>query len=196
MRGNNERNHTDCRKENERFYTAGLQTGVRAGWHSGDNRIVRYRPAFVCGHEGQSEGIYRDDRGSNDHRSSEYFDGGIAMKQEKGSIADIMSAGICMLAMTVLMLAYMDNVWLIHRKAEVSQIARQYILKMETVGYLTEEDRIMLGRELDKAGVTELELAGTTMSPVTYGDIITLEIRGKLEGEYDFEEKRISTAKN
>lgn len=118
------------------------------------------------------------------------------MKQEKGSIGDVLSAGICMLAMTALMLSYMDNVWLIHRKTEVSQIARQYILRMETVGYLTEEDRIRLSRELDGAGVTQFELSGTTMSPVTYGDIITLEIRGRLEGEYDFEEKRISTAKN
>ncbi len=118
------------------------------------------------------------------------------MKREKGSIGDIFSAGICMIAMTVLMLAYMDNVWLIHQKTQVGQIARQYILKMETVGYLTDEDRIRLGRELDGVGVTQLELSGTTMAPVTYGDIITLEIRGKLEGEYDFEEKRVSTAKN
>ncbi|MDE6924875.1 MAG: hypothetical protein K2P59_06375 [Acetatifactor sp.] len=118
------------------------------------------------------------------------------MRQERGSIGDIMAAGICMLAMTVLMLSYLANVRLIHQKTEVSQIARQYILKMETVGYLTEEDRIRLGRELEVVGVTELELTGTTMTPVTYGDIITLEIRGRLEGEYDFEEKRISTAKN
>lgn len=118
------------------------------------------------------------------------------MRQEKGSIGDIMAAGICMLAMTALMLSYMDNVRLIHQKTEVSQIARQYILKMETVGCLEEADRIRLSRELDSVGVTELELAGTTMSPVTYGDIITLEIRGKLGGEYDFEEKRVSTAKH
>lgn len=118
------------------------------------------------------------------------------MRQEKGSIGDIMAAGICMLAMTVLMLSYMDQVWLIHQKTEVSQIARQYILKMETVGYLEEADRIRLSRELDSAGVTELELAGTTMTPVTYGDVIVLEIRGKLGGEYDFEEKRVSTAKH
>lgn len=44
--------------------------------------------------------------------------------------------------------------------------------------------------------MTELELGGTTMSPVTYGDIITLEIRGKLGGEHGFEEKRVSTAKH
>lgn len=118
------------------------------------------------------------------------------MRQEKGSIGDIMAAGICMLAMTVLMLSYLDQVWLIHQKTEVSQIARQYILKMETVGYLEEADRIRLSRELDSAGVTELELAGTTMTPVTYGDVIVLEIRGKLGGEYDFEEKRVSTAKH
>lgn len=118
------------------------------------------------------------------------------MKQEKGSIGDIMAAGICMLAMTVLMLSYMDNVWLIHQKTEVSQIARQYILKMETVGYLEEADRIRLNQELEAAGVTELEFGGTTMSPVAYGDIITLEIRGRLGGEYGFEEKRVSTAKH
>lgn len=118
------------------------------------------------------------------------------MKQEKGSIGDILSAGICMLAMTALMFAYIGDVRLIHQKSEVSQIARQYILKMETVGYLTEADRIRLRRELDEAGVTELELAGTTIAPVAYGDIITLEIRGRLEGEHDFEEKRISTAKH
>ncbi len=118
------------------------------------------------------------------------------MRQEKGSIGDVMSAGICMLALTALMLSYMDNVRLIHQKTEVSQIARQYILKMETVGYLTEEDRIGLRMELDGAGVSELELTGTTMSPVTYGDIITLEIRGRLGGVHDFEEKRISTAKH
>jgi len=118
------------------------------------------------------------------------------MKRERGSIGDFMSAGICMLAMTLLMLAYMDNVWLIHRKSQVSQIARQYILRMETVGYLTEEDRVALNRELDEAGVTDVALNGTTMVPVTYGDIITLEIQGRLEGEYDFEEKRISTAKH
>lgn len=107
-----------------------------------------------------------------------------------------MTAGICMLAMTVMMLSYMDNVWLIHQKAAVRQIARQYILRMETVGYLTEADRIRMGQELSGVGVTQLELEGTTLSPVQYGDIITLEIRGVLEGEYDFEEKRISTAKH
>ena len=50
------------------------------------------------------------------------------MKREKGSIGDIFSAGICMIAMTVLMLAYMDNVWLIHQKTQIGQVARQYIL--------------------------------------------------------------------
>lgn len=118
------------------------------------------------------------------------------MKREKGSIADMMAAGLCMLAMTVVMLAYMDNVSMVFQKAEVSQIARKYILRMETVGRLTEEDRLALSWELESAGITELELDGTTTDRVGYGETIVLMIRGKLGGEYEIEEKKISTAKH
>ena len=195
-RKENAGNSTKNGKRNSENCEVGMPSGAGNRRDSGDGGAVRHRLTALCSDERQLKGIYRDDSGSNDHRGAEYFDGSEAMKQEKGSIGDILSAGICMLAMTVLMFAYMDDVRLIHRKSEVSQIARQYILKMETVGYLTEEDRIRLGRELDAAGVTELELAGTTMDPVAYGDIITLEIKGRLEGEHDFVEKRISTAKH
>ena len=81
-------------------------------------------------------------------------------------------------------------------KTEISQLARKYILRMETVGYLTTEDNTSLCQELSAAGVTEINLSGTTQSEVSYGVPITLQISGKLKGEYLFEEKRTSTAKN
>lgn len=118
------------------------------------------------------------------------------MRREKGSIADMMAAGLCMLAMTAVMLAYMNNASMVFRKAEVNQLARKYILRMETVGRLTEEDRLALSLELENAGVTEPNLEGSTTDKVGYGEPVVLMIRGKLEGEYDFEEKRISTAKH
>lgn len=118
------------------------------------------------------------------------------MRKQRGNVADIMAAGICILAMTVVMLAYMDSVSLIHQKEEVSQLARKYILRMETVGYLTAQDRTALYQELDSAGVTEVNLGETTLHQVPYGNPITLRISGKLKGEYAFEEKRVSTAKN
>lgn len=111
-------------------------------------------------------------------------------------MADLLSAGLCILAMTVVMLSYMDNVSLLHQKAEVGQVARKYILRMETVGYLTPSDRTALQQELTSLGVTEIDLEGTTLHEMSYGSPITLEIGGKLKGEYAFEEKRVSTAKN
>lgn len=107
-----------------------------------------------------------------------------------------MTAGICILAMTVVMLSYMECVCLIHGKTEANQLARKYILRMETVGYLTAEDKTSLCQELDSMGVTEIDLSGTTLSQTSYGTPIYLQISGKLKGEYVFEERRVSTAKN
>jgi len=107
-----------------------------------------------------------------------------------------MMTGLCILAMTVVMLAYMDNVQLIQQKMEVSQLARQYILRMETVGYLTPPDRTVLTSQLQEIGVSEIDYEGTTMSAVGYGEAVVLQIKGKLREEYDFTEKRVSTAKN
>lgn len=118
------------------------------------------------------------------------------MKKCRGNIGDLLTVGICVLAMTVVMMSYMENVSLIQQKAQVNQIARRYILRMETVGYLNTSDRVLLCRELEEAGVTELELEGTTLREVNYGELITLRIRGRLEGAYEFEEKRVSTAKH
>ncbi|MBR1771326.1 MAG: hypothetical protein IJ747_04795 [Lachnospiraceae bacterium] len=118
------------------------------------------------------------------------------MKREQGSVADLMAAGIFLLALTVVMLAYMEDARLIRQKMEVQQLARQYILRMETTGYLTQEDRQALCEELETLGVTAPDVSGSTLAEVAYGERIVLEIRGVLGGEYAFREKRVSTAKN
>lgn len=117
------------------------------------------------------------------------------MKKEKGNVGDLMAACICMLLLSVLLLAYMDSVRLIEEKTEINQIARKYILRMETVGMLTESDRLSLNRELEEAGASDIDLAGTTLEWVGYGEEIVLRIRGRLRGIYGFEEKSVSTAK-
>lgn len=118
------------------------------------------------------------------------------MSGQQGNVGDLMITGICMLAMTVVMLAYLDNVELLHQKDEMGQLARKYILKMETTGYLTAEDMFLLTEELETLGVTEIHYGGTTVNAVPYGDAITLQIQGKLRGEYACTEKRVSTAKH
>ena len=115
---------------------------------------------------------------------------------QRGNVGDLMLTGVCMLAMTVMMLAYMDSLELLEQKREVGQLARKYILQMETKGYLTAENSEALKTELEAVGATEISLNGTTVNPVGYGENIILQMEGRLGGEYAFSEKRTSTAKN
>lgn len=116
--------------------------------------------------------------------------------KSRGSVGDLMGTGLCILAMTAVMGAYLDNMELIQQKSHVGQLARNYILKMETEGGMMPEDRIMLIQELDDIGITDIDLSGTTFGETEYGGRISLNIRGKLKGGYEFEESRVSTAKN
>lgn len=117
------------------------------------------------------------------------------MRRESGTVGDLMAVVICMLAMAVLLTGYMDCVSVIQQKMQVSQIARKYILQMETTGILDEEMSRLMREELMAAGVTELRLNGTTMGQAVYGEEIVLQIQGELSNGYEFTEKKVSTAK-
>ena len=125
---------------------------------------------------------------------------------------DFMTIGITILAMAILWMAYMGMAQLVDTKTEVSQVARKYMLRMETVGYLEPADKTELIRELERLGVTKVNLAGTTMAPVGYGQSIYLELEGYVQGsalekermwsdgftgkEYTIKKQLMSTAKN
>lgn len=117
-------------------------------------------------------------------------------KKEAGNLGELMTTGICILAMTLVMMAYMDCVDVIQDKLKAGQLARKYILRMETVGCLTMEDMGELTAELTELGITEAKYPGTTFEEAGYGEPIALHITGKIRGEYPFEEYRYSTAKN
>jgi len=137
----------------------------------------------------------------------------LVLSRQQGSVMDILTIGIYVMAMLVLMTASLGSVQLLERKAQISQTARKYILRMEAVGYLTGEDRVMLERELAEIGVTQLDLTGTTLNEVEYGSPIHLTLQGKIQGEsmtvgnniwnaamggrtFNFTESKMSTAKN
>ena len=118
------------------------------------------------------------------------------MHKSRGTIGDIMLTGVCILAMLVMMVSCFESVELLNQKAAVGQLARKYILQMETQGFLSGEARAALSVELAALGVTEINYEGTTCNTVSYGEPVALVIKGKLKGEYLFVEKRVSTAKN
>lgn len=117
-------------------------------------------------------------------------------RKDSGNVANIMVTGIFILSMMVVMLSFLENLQLIQQKAEVDQLARRYILRMETVGGLTAEDEARLKAELTALGVTGIDLSGTTFGVAGYGSGIELRISGFLGGTYEFEETRVSTAKH
>ncbi len=113
-----------------------------------------------------------------------------------GNVGELLTMGMCVLALTVVMLGYMENIRMIQTKAAVGQLARAYLLKMETVGYLEAPDRVQLTAELEAVGLTQIDYEGSTLEPVGYGNPIVLKIHGRLGENYEIQEKRVSTAKN
>lgn len=125
---------------------------------------------------------------------------------------DMFTVCIGILAIAIIMMAYINIQQMISKKDDVSQLARQYILKMETVGYLRAEDKTQLIQRLTDTGMTDINLAGTTVTNVGYGNPVVLIIEGKLYMDklsggdlfqmvfekqgFPITEKRMSTAKN
>ena len=52
--------------------------------------------------------------------------------KQPGNIGELLTMGMCVLALTVVMLNYLQNVQLLQAKENVGQLARAYLLKMET----------------------------------------------------------------
>lgn len=102
--------------------------------------------------------------------------------KQEGSILDFLSVCICILAMSIVLTAYLSCTDLLNRKGQISQVARCYILRMETVGCLTEGDRNAMLAELQTIGLQGIDLTGSTTAPVEYGDAVVLRIRGNLQG--------------
>jgi hypothetical protein len=116
-------------------------------------------------------------------------------RKEKGLVGNLLATCICILGMTVMAVAYMSSAGLVFQKAAVGQVARKYILRMETTGGLSQTDRANLLAELKELGVSQISLDGTS-TQASYGEPIALHIRGRLENQYVVEEKRVSTSKN
>ncbi len=117
------------------------------------------------------------------------------LKKDKGNVGDIVIMGIFVIAMLTVMMCFIKCVDMLHTKAEVSQLARKYILVAETNGYIPEGDQETLIRELESMGLTEIDISGSTLSKADFGRTVNVCIKGKINGRYEISEKRASTAK-
>ena len=117
-------------------------------------------------------------------------------KKEAGNIGDLIGAGLCMIAMLILMMSCFSHMALLQKKVCLGQTARKYMLRMETVGFLESHKEEELTSELKALGISELSLEGTTTEPVSYGEEITLGTRGELEGGVEGYETETSAGRN
>ncbi len=68
-------------------------------------------------------------------------------------------------------------------REQLNQIARAYMLEMETMGCLKSTAMDALRADLKQEGLTNVNLTGTTTSPAGYGERIELAIEGDLSVE-------------
>lgn len=134
------------------------------------------------------------------------------LKKKKGNVSEF---GIVIITLVTLFIIVMVNITAsadYSKKDNISILSRMYILKMETKGYLDQEDEVSLINDLTEVGMKNISLVGTTKSNVGYGKTINLTINGEIEiTEYKIknlfsidtlkkpipvEEKRKSTAKH
>lgn len=183
-----------------------MENGRRNRRNSCYDRIVCNRASSVCGYERQLNRFYQDTGGCDDfegtgdsdrdNRAGNLVRWEVMVKQEEGNIGEYLAVGLSIVLMAMVMVAFMNSLRLVAQKDAISQISRKYILRMETVGGLNEDDRIKLLQELENTGATELSLDGSTIGQVNYGEEIILCIRGKVQGEYEFEDRKVSIAKH
>lgn len=66
-------------------------------------------------------------------------------------------------------------------REDMNQIARAYLLEMETLGYLPNDRVIQLQDKLEECGLSDISFTGTTLAAVDYGESIQLSVSGNLK---------------
>lgn len=103
----------------------------------------------------------------------------VIRKKRKGAIMENM---IVMLLELIVVSAFMVIIFGafsgISDKWGMRQAAREYLLIMETEGYLNSTDQANLKTQLESYGLYNISFNGTTTSEVNYGDRINLCITG------------------
>ena len=101
-------------------------------------------------------------------------------RKDKGMLDQFLPAIIILVLMAVLWTGSMVSAANIDRSSDIHQTARTCLLRMESDGYLTEENREWLISALEDLDMEQIDLTGTTVTDVGYGNPIRLVIRGRV----------------
>jgi len=102
-------------------------------------------------------------------------------RKKQGSMMKLVAVLISVVVtgiMGIVMVSFSGN---LDNKDRIYITAREYLLSMETKGYLVEEDKEQLLFSLTELGMTNISLSGTTLTEAGYGNKVTIEITGEIE---------------
>lgn len=104
-------------------------------------------------------------------------------EKKKGEFTDIMAVVIFMFMSAVIFQVFLNNQKAVDIKDDIDATINQYVLCLETDGYLSETNQNSLINDLTKLGVTDIDLTGTddVMNPKIYGERVALQVKGNLE---------------
>ncbi|ERI90705.1 hypothetical protein HMPREF1982_03743 [Clostridiales bacterium oral taxon 876 str. F0540] len=98
------------------------------------------------------------------------------MRKKKGEIDQYVIIVLGILSFFIITIASLNYVGSTDKYITANQIARKYVLKIESKGYLTPENAAKLRSELTNQGFSNIDLTGTTMSEVKNGEDVFLFI--------------------
>lgn len=103
-----------------------------------------------------------------------------ASKKESGVIGQLLPSLLTLFVVFFLLMTYINMSKAIEKKNAMDVLARQYIIRMETYGKLTESDRDDLKAQLESLGCANIDFTGTSLTEVGYGNTVVLCIKGTM----------------
>lgn len=108
----------------------------------------------------------------------------VIRKKEPGnsSLMDFLAMFIMIIFIAITVIFFGNIVEFIDKKNDVDNLAREYILKMESTAGLTDVDYACLVAELNNLGITDFDLGGTTFysDSIKNGDSIYFILQYKV----------------
>lgn len=99
--------------------------------------------------------------------------------KKAGSVNTVVMSLMAILAMSVVFVFFISNIVPIKKSMDAEVIARKYMLKMEQSGYLTANNEAAMVSDFNNIGINNIDISGTTLTQVNYGDDIYLCISYK-----------------
>lgn len=101
-------------------------------------------------------------------------------KKHKGSTMEAIFVLFIIMALAIVMSAFIFILQLASKKEDVKELGRNYLLVAETYGYVPPASKTELIQKLTDLGATDIDLNGTTFTDAGYGNPVYISIQCNL----------------